>query len=126
MVRGRSLAEPNLFSIQIKRNQGLSQNGPLDFDDAANKKVPAQGAAAGNVTGKQGRDKLDSFWVCFFKLDDVSNETIERLYGVLVEQGVEVLRELSPVLRCPSVSGRYQSSIEAMERGRELTQNLGG
>jgi hypothetical protein len=120
MVRSRGLAELNLLSARSRGNQRLSQNGPLDFNDATNKEVPAQGAAARDVTGEQGRDELDGFWVCFFELDDVSNETIERFNGVLVEQGVEVLRELSPVLRCPSVSGRYQSSIETMERGREL------
>lgn len=120
MVCSRSLTELNPFGIRIEGNQRLSQNGPLDFGNATDKEVPAQGAAARNVTSEQASDELDGLWVCFFKLDNVSNETIERFDGLLVEQGVEALRELNPVLGCPSVCGGYQGSVKAVERWCEL------
>ena len=41
VVRSRGLAGPNPFGLQINRDQRLSQNGPLDFGDATNEKVPA-------------------------------------------------------------------------------------
>ena len=120
MVRSCGLAELNLLSTMFKRDQCSSQNGPLDFGDATDKEIPAQGATARNITGEQGRNELDGFRVCLFELDNISNKAIERFDGVLIEQGVKVSRKTSPVVGCTSVSGGYQSSIETMECGGEL------
>ena len=120
MVRSRSLAKLDLLSTKLKRNQRLSQNGPLDLDDTTNKEVPAQRATARDVTSEQSRDELYIFRVRFFELDDIGDEAIEGFDGVVVEEGVEVHRESGPVVRRPSVSGGYQCSIESVERGCEL------
>ena len=104
MICSRSLVEMNILGTEVKRDQRLSQNSPLDFDDAAYKEVPAQGATASDIAREQRGDKLDRFWVCLFELDDISDETVEGFDGVLVEQGIEVLRELSPLARCPPIS----------------------
>ena len=63
---------------------------------------------------------MDGLWDCFFELDNVGNEKIERLDELLVEQGVEIVREPNPVSRCPSICGRHQGSIKAVECGCEL------
>ena len=88
MIRSGSFAEMDVSSTQIERDQRLSQNCPLDFDDTTNKEVPAQGAGAGDVTSKQSSDKVDGLRVCVFELHDVGHETVERFNGVLVEKGV--------------------------------------
>jgi len=72
------------------------------------------------MTGGQCCNELDSFRVRLFGLDDVGNEAIESLDGMSIEQGVEVSRESSPVMGCPSVSGGYQNSVETVEGGGEL------
>ena len=84
------------------------------------KEVPAQGTAARNVASEQGREELDGLSVCFFELNNVGGETIKRFDGPLVKQAVGVLRELNPVLRCPSVCDGYQGSIKTAERECEL------
>lgn len=45
MVRTRGLVEMDTLRTKVKRDQRLSENSPLDFDVAAYKEVPAQGAA---------------------------------------------------------------------------------
>ena len=60
---------------------------------------------------------MDGLRDCFFELDNVGNEKIERLDELLVEQGVEILREPNPVLRCPSICDRRQGSIKPRNAG---------
>ena len=79
-----------------------------------------------DVTSEESRDKLYIFWVRFFELDDIGDQAIEGFDGMVVEEGVEVHRESGPVFRCPSVGGRYQSSVGTVGRGCELAQNLCG